>query len=144
MVVQTGPGLYLAGVFAFLFNGSRFLVLEECAEKRKYDLDLPGGILEPHEDPVEGLRREVREETGLEIAEVFPLSYLKYDRHQSGRSILVSFYVATTNSMDVTISVEHVDYRWITRDEFERSSHTVSLDKKHALELLDACPLRPQ
>lgn len=29
--------------------------------------ELPGGYLEPHENPAGGLRREVREETGLEV-----------------------------------------------------------------------------
>ncbi|SEF24255.1 ADP-ribose pyrophosphatase YjhB, NUDIX family [Amycolatopsis pretoriensis] len=139
-MVNSSPGLYLAGAFAFLFYNRRFLVLEERPEKKKYDLDLPGGTLEPSEDPVAGLRREVREETGLEIAEAFPLCYLKYDQHESGRSILVGFYIGTASSSDVTISKEHVGYRWITREEFENSPMTVSLDKKYVVELLDAYP----
>jgi len=42
----------------------------------------PGGHVEPDEDPVTALRREVREETGLEIAVVSQPQGLGFDRPQ--------------------------------------------------------------
>lgn len=48
--------------------------------------DLPGGFLHEGEHPVEGLRREVREETGLEIDALAFLDF--YLEPYDGRSVL--------------------------------------------------------
>jgi 8-oxo-dGTP diphosphatase len=45
----------------------RVLIGRRKHEPRKGHWDLPGGFLEEGEEPLEGLRREFREETGLEI-----------------------------------------------------------------------------
>ncbi len=135
------PGLYLAGAFAFVFNeAGEFLLLEERQDKRKYMFDLPGGTLQPDEDPIAGLRREVLEETGVELSELSPLCHLKCDRHESGRSILVAFYVAKCLRPCVKTSVEHSGHRWVTRQEYDVNGYTVSLDNRHARRLLDAYP----
>ncbi len=39
-----------------------------CALTYKQDWDLPGGVVDPHESPAEGLARELREELGLDLA----------------------------------------------------------------------------
>lgn len=64
------------GVGALIFDGSRILLVERGKEPLKGYWSLPGGVLETGESLREGMRREVREETGLEvdpyeIAEVF-------------------------------------------------------------------------
>ncbi len=61
----------------------RILLLERAREPAKGKLGLPGGFLDPGETGEEGLRREIREETGLEIGGVqylgsFPNNYV-YD-----------------------------------------------------------------
>ena len=50
-----------------LERDGRVLLARRAIEPRLGHWDLPGGFLEEGEDPVEGLRREFREETGLEI-----------------------------------------------------------------------------
>ena len=137
-------GLYLAGAFAFVFNDAgRFLLLEERQDKRKYMYDLPGGTLQPDEDPIAGLRREVLEETGIAIRDISPLCHLKYDRHESGRPILVAFHVARTASTDVVISTEHAGHRWVTREEYDEKGYQVSLANDQVRRLLDAFPWSP-
>ena len=63
------------GIGALIFDGDRILMVERGHEPLKGWWSLPGGILEPGETLANGIRREVREETGLEIEpeEVFEI-----------------------------------------------------------------------
>jgi 8-oxo-dGTP diphosphatase len=47
---------------------------------------LPGGVVEPHELPTDALAREVREETGLVVADPIRLIYIRWGADPSGRS----------------------------------------------------------
>jgi ADP-ribose pyrophosphatase YjhB (NUDIX family) len=51
----------------------RVLLARRAIEPDLGKWDLPGGFLEEGEEPVDGLRRELREETGLEVE---PLAFL--------------------------------------------------------------------
>lgn len=56
---------FRVSVSALIFEGERVLL----AHRRAIDWwNLPGGAMDPHETLEEALRREVHEETGLEIA----------------------------------------------------------------------------
>jgi 8-oxo-dGTP diphosphatase len=121
MPSSTTGGLFMGGAFAFLFNSAgEILLLREQSGGRKYTWDLPGGTLVPDEQPLDGLRREVLEETGLVIEVESPLCHLKWDRHESGRPILVAFYIARTVGDDVRLSSEHVTYRWVDEATLDR------------------------
>jgi 8-oxo-dGTP diphosphatase len=56
-------------------SGDRALVTVRAREPYSGKIDVPGGFLEVGEHPVDGLKREVREELGLEI-EVDPTPVL--------------------------------------------------------------------
>lgn len=47
--------------------GGRLLLARRAVEPYRGRWDVPGGFLEEHELPLDGLRRELREETGLEV-----------------------------------------------------------------------------
>jgi len=55
------------GVGALIFEGQDILLVERAKEPLKGYWSLPGGIVEAGERLEEAVRREVREETGLEI-----------------------------------------------------------------------------
>lgn len=55
------------GVGALIFEDSKILLVERAQEPLKGYWSLPGGILETGEKLEAAIRREVREETGLEI-----------------------------------------------------------------------------
>ena len=61
------PRRPLLGVGALIFDGDSILMAQRGKEPLKHWWSLPGGALELGESLADGVRREVREETGLEI-----------------------------------------------------------------------------
>jgi 8-oxo-dGTP diphosphatase len=61
------PQRPILGVGALIFQRDKILLVERGHEPLKGYWSLPGGVLEPGETLVEGVCREVREETGLEV-----------------------------------------------------------------------------
>jgi ADP-ribose pyrophosphatase YjhB (NUDIX family)/predicted kinase len=65
-VAYRKPHLLIGASFGVIFNDRDEVLL--CHRTDKDMWNLPGGGLEVHESPWEGVVREVREETGLEVA----------------------------------------------------------------------------
>lgn len=61
------PQRPLLGVGAVVFRGSKVLLIERAQEPLKGWWTLPGGLVEPGERLEEAVRREIKEETGLDI-----------------------------------------------------------------------------
>lgn len=62
------PGRIVLGVAAVIWDAQgNVLLIRRAKEPRKGQWSLPGGKLEFGETLIEGVRREVREETGLEV-----------------------------------------------------------------------------
>jgi 8-oxo-dGTP diphosphatase len=61
------PKRPIVGVGALIFQRDRILMAQRGKEPLKHWWSLPGGALELGESLADGVRREVREETGLEI-----------------------------------------------------------------------------
>ncbi|MGY8827714.1 MAG: NUDIX domain-containing protein [Candidatus Latescibacterota bacterium] len=59
---------FIIHVSALVEDDGRFLFVREGKEKNYGKLNLPGGHLNEGEELQDGVRREVREETGLEVA----------------------------------------------------------------------------
>lgn len=74
--------------------------------------ELGGGRLEPGENPFEGLKREVMEETGLEIEVQRPLSVRHFTR-KDGQVITMLVFVCKPLGKEVKLSKEHTEFEWI-------------------------------
>ena len=61
------PSRPFLGVGALVFSEDRLLLVERGQEPLKGYWSLPGGILETGETLIQGIRREVLEETGLDV-----------------------------------------------------------------------------
>ena len=56
---------------AFIINDNgEMLVVRRAKEPAKGTLDLPGGFVDMYETVEEGMRREIREETGLDVQDI--------------------------------------------------------------------------
>ncbi len=77
-------------------------------------LDLPGGLIEPGEEPGEALSREIKEETGLQISSNnLTLAYAGTEIYEDEARIRF-FYLAKLESKtpQVSISWEHDNADW--------------------------------
>src|SRR5512144_967087 len=61
------PRRPMVGVGAIILDGDRIVMAQRGKEPLKGWWSLPGGLLEVGEALKDGVRREVREETGLEV-----------------------------------------------------------------------------
>lgn len=85
---------------------------------------LPGGRLEAGERYEDGLRREAKEETGLDVQPLFPVYVGEWHPVIKGvpHQIIAVFTACRASSSDVKLSDEHDDYQWIKPE--DRASYT--------------------
>ena len=81
--------------------------------------DFPGGGLHFFEKAEEGLHREIREETDLQVSIGCPLSLFDVIKHHIHLCIFT--YVCYGKQGEVTLSAEHESYLWIKEEELETS-----------------------
>lgn len=112
--------IFYVGQKAFIRKEDEILVLGDPLE----GLDYPGGkIQEGEENLTESLRREVMEETGLEIkigrpfytwTSIFPKSH-----RFAGKKLFLVGYKCDYISGDVTLSHEHNKFSWVTKENYK-------------------------
>lgn len=115
---------------AIIKKADKYLVLfkSEIEDISPNEIDIPGGRLEFGEGAEEALKREVREETGLEVEILRPSqtwSLIKDDLHLFGVTFLAEYV-----SGEVELSNEHKSYRWIEIKEVLDSDYPLWIKKE--------------
>jgi 8-oxo-dGTP diphosphatase len=85
--------LVAAGV---IVEGGRALITQRKKGAHLAGLwELPGGKVEPGEDPRDALARELREELGIEanVGDILDVTFHRYD--DAGKTVLLLFFLAT-------------------------------------------------
>ena len=108
-------GNSIPGVQGILERDGRILLARRALEPRRGRWDLPGGFLEEGEDPLEGLRREFLEETGLDVeaGEFLGVEIEPYD----GRSVFSLTWVVTAAAGEPRAADDVDELRWFATDE---------------------------
>lgn len=89
----------------------------------------PGGVLEVDEPILDGLRREITEETGLDVQ----VGHLTGVYKNMRRAIIALVFRCAQRGGSLTLNPEVTEFRWMTADEVGRE-----LDEAYAVRLLDA------
>ncbi len=98
-----------------------------CFRQRKYAVDgislaPPGGFLEPKEDPLAGVQRELREETGYEAPEWHPVGRSVVDANRgAGTAHLFVALEAVPRQAAQADDLEEQELLLLTRPELEQA-----------------------
>ena len=79
--------------------------------------DIPGGTLEDGEDPKEGVLREVKEETNLEVKNLRLFHYTSSVDYGKNEQFVRLIFTGECASSDIRLNPEdHDEYRWVLPD----------------------------
>jgi len=96
-------------------NRDEILVLKRSSDKKWYPhkWDIISGKLKNEEDPEEGFKRELKEETGIKSLEQVE-NKKPYIYKEKGRQWLVHPYRCKVKQEEVQLNNEHCDYQWVS------------------------------
>jgi ADP-ribose pyrophosphatase YjhB (NUDIX family) len=97
----------------------RLLLARRAHDPFKGRWDIPGGFLEEGEAPLDGIRRELREETGLEVE---PLEFVgawidRYGHDSTAEATLNMYWTARASGGDPEPADDVDELRWFGADE---------------------------
>lgn len=126
-----------AVIFSLLAGRLAVLLIQRANEPYKNSWALPGGFLEAEESLEEGCRRELKEETGLEIGSLKQVGiYDQTDRDPRGRTITVAFTTKIDKPKIVVGADDAKEARWILIDELDNLAFDHLKIIEHALKVL--------
>lgn len=76
--------------------------------------DFCGGATEKKENPIQTAAREAQEEAGINITNIEPIAITTFNKEDF---VVMIGFKAITDSTKITLSWEHDDYLWVTKDE---------------------------
>ncbi|MEK7510356.1 MAG: NUDIX domain-containing protein [Patescibacteria group bacterium] len=110
-------------IFRVTDKGLEYILLHcpSSPKAKKGYWDFPKGHMEKGEAEEDTVRREVREETGLEDIELLKgfREVISYWFRFQGKTVskTVIFYLARAKTQEVTLSSEHIGYQWLLYEE---------------------------
>ncbi len=114
------PKQPLVGIGGVVIDRGRALLIRRGKEPLKGEWSIPGGMLELGEELAEGVRRELKEETGVDVE---PLEcILVFDRiTREGRRVkyhyVVVDYVCRRRRGRLRPASDVIDARWVRRED---------------------------
>ena len=122
------------------FGGVKKVFLPKRAKTKKFLPDvyeLPGGHIDFGEDIEDGLKREIKEEFGMEIKVGDPFAVFTYMNEIKGtHSIEVVYFAEFQNSIeDININPEdHSCFDWIAKEELHKVLSQNKVEDDHEIQ----------
>ncbi|MGA3055206.1 MAG: NUDIX hydrolase [Candidatus Korobacteraceae bacterium] len=115
------PERPIIGVGAVIIRGDRVLLVRRATEPLKGEWSVPGGVLELGEKLRQGVRREVLEETGLEVEpgdvlDVFDSIFRDGQGRTQYHYVLID-YLCHCIAEDARAGSDVSEVRWVPQDE---------------------------
>jgi ADP-ribose pyrophosphatase YjhB (NUDIX family) len=106
---------------AAIVKGDKALVTVRARDPEKGRVDVPGGFLHAGEHPIDGLKREVKEELGVEVAcEVEDCLSLATHRYgEDGDYVLALGFRVRLVSGEPEATDDVAAMKWVTKDELD-------------------------
>jgi ADP-ribose pyrophosphatase YjhB (NUDIX family) len=122
-----------------IVRDGRALVSIRGSEPEKGRVDVPGGFLGPGEDAIEGLKREIKEELGLQV-EVSAEDCIGINAHRYGDDgdyVLAIGFLARSFDGEPSANDDVADIRWVALDELDGLDFAWEHDKELVRKGLD-------
>ncbi|MFA6064458.1 MAG: NUDIX domain-containing protein [archaeon] len=102
---------------ALIFYKGKCLAVKRSPTAKVYPncWDFPGGKMEHGENPTEGLKREVLEETNLQVKVIKPI--FVHSEKNLNHAYLIVFECELIGSEEIKLSPEHTEYKWVKKEE---------------------------
>jgi 8-oxo-dGTP diphosphatase len=116
------PDRPVVGVGGVVVSNGKVLIVKRAHEPRKGEWSLPGGRVELGESLVDAVRREIKEETGLDVEVGVVVEVFDRIHHHDGRVryhfVLVDFLCAPVRGT-LRAGDDAEDVRWVTAAELD-------------------------
>lgn len=119
------PEVPLIGVGAIVVHEGRVLLVKRGKEPLKGRWSLPGGLLEVGESLHQGVIREVREETGMEVEPAELIELLDRIHREEDRvrfHFVIADYLCWVVGGELHASSDADEVRWVDRSEWNSHS----------------------
>lgn len=98
------------------YQGKMLLLKKIKPSKDNYGYwELPGGGMEHNESPMEAVKREIKEETGLDVEVEGAVSTFHVIRKE--KEIVGIIFLCHAKNIDVRLSDEHTEFVFVTQKE---------------------------
>lgn len=109
-----GRWLVIPRTLCFVLNGDAILLMKRGPHKRVFPNQYNGlgGHIERDEDPLSGARREILEESGLQVRDLRLRSVHNIDAGQD-TGIVLYVYTAMSDSREITVESDEGTLEWV-------------------------------
>ncbi len=104
-----------------IVRDGRALITKRARDPEKGRFDIPGGFLDPEEDPITALEREVKEELSMTIDVTYAdlVHAVPHRYGEDGDWVLAMGFVARHSSGEPVPADDVEEVRWVTAEELE-------------------------